>query len=308
MAAQRDPIRDWREQFARRVLNVDFEPLSDGPFRASIKPIFERIMRTAHSPGTTFRDEALVKDGDDRFSLLISQSRNLDVAHHRRELRLGRGDATLMHLCEIGSVGSCDDVGFIAVMVPNSELTARCAGLGGAVMQRLPRQSEALQLLRAYIVCLEKGRFDPSGEARDTICRHVIDLVVLAATPHRPIGESSTSPVVAARLAAALDHITSCFQDPELSLATVAGSLRISPRYLQRLLETSGTSFTARVNELRLQRAFTLLTDGACRISDVALQISFSDISHFNQLFRSRFGDTPRGVRGRGRRANSHEV
>jgi len=77
---------------------------------------------------------------------------------------------------------------------------------------------------------------------------------VLAATPHRPIGESGASAVVAARLGAAVDHVTSCFQDPELSLATVARSLRISPRYLQRLLETSGTSLTARVNELRLQR------------------------------------------------------
>jgi len=106
------------------------------------------------------------------------------------------------------------------------------------------------------------------------------------------------------RRATALDHITSSFQDPELSLETVARDLRISPRYLQRLLETSGTSFTARVNELRLQRAFTLLTetrDGELRISDIALQVGFSDISHFNRLFRSRFGDTPRGVRGQRR-------
>jgi AraC-like DNA-binding protein len=58
------------------------------------------------------------------------------------------------------------------------------------------------------------------------------------------------------------------------------------------------------VNELRLQRAFALLTearDGERRISDVALKVGFSDISHFNRLFRSRFGDTPRGVRGQQR-------
>ena len=34
------------------------------------------------------------------------------------------------------------------------------------------------------------------------------------------------------------------------------------------------------------------------RISDIALQSGFSDISYFNRLFRSRFGDTPSGVRG----------
>jgi AraC-like DNA-binding protein len=61
------------------------------------------------------------------------------------------------------------------------------------------------------------------------------------------------------------------------------------------MLETAGTSFTACVNEMRLQRAFALLTQAL--ISDIALQAGFSDISYFNRLFRSRLGDTPTGVR-----------
>jgi AraC-like DNA-binding protein len=80
----------------------------------------------------------------------------------------------------------------------------------------------------------------------------------------------------------------------------VARRQGISPRYLQRLLETSGTSFSARVNELRLQRAFVLLTEPhgrGRRISDIALQAGFSDVSHFNRMFRRRFGDSPSGVR-----------
>jgi AraC-like DNA-binding protein len=59
-------------------------------------------------------------------------------------------------------------------------------------------------------------------------------------------------------------------------------------------------SFTTYVNELRLQKALMLLTqarDGASRISDLAFQVGFSDVSHFNRLFRSRFGDTPSGIR-----------
>ena len=45
------------------------------------------------------------------------------------------------------------------------------------------------------------------------------------------------------------------------------------------------------LNELRLQRAFKLLTEphgSAPRISDIALEVGFSDISHFNRLFRAR--------------------
>ena len=105
---------------------------------------------------------------------------------------------------------------------------------------------------------------------------------------------------MATRQAAALDYMVSHFSDPELSLAKVAQSLGISPRYLQRLLEPSGTSFTAHITELRLKHAFMLLTaqdlSDVC-ICNIALQAGFSDISHFNRLFRSRFGDTPKGVR-----------
>jgi transcriptional regulator GlxA family with amidase domain len=69
-------------------------------------------------------------------------------------------------------------------------------------------------------------------------------------------------------------------------------------------MASSGTSFTERVSELRLQQAFKLLTephDSAQRICDIALEVGFSDVSHFNRLFRARFGDSPRGVRSAGK-------
>ena len=129
-----------------------------------------------------------------------------------------------------------------------------------------------------------------------------MDLVALAITSQSAIGESCLSAVVAARLNAALHHIKVEFRDPELSVTAVARVMGISPRYLHRLLETSGASFSERVNELRLQQAFMLLTaEPLRRISDIALEVGFSDISHFDRLFRSRFGDTPRGVRGQRR-------
>jgi AraC-like DNA-binding protein len=54
-------------------------------------------------------------------------------------------------------------------------------------------------------------------------------------------------------------------------------------------MASSGTSFTGRVNELRLQGALKLLTEPLTnmqRISDIALEVGFSDVSHFNRLFR----------------------
>jgi AraC-like DNA-binding protein len=305
VAAQRDPIRVWREEYARCCLNLDFEPLTGAPFHFSVTPIFEdlRVVRTRLSPGFVFRDEDLVRDGDDNFGFLISQSRELDTTHRGREVQLGFGDATMMQASGPGSAGSRESFGFFEVMIPPAGWDARSARPGDAIMRRLPRRCEALQLLRGYIRSLEKSRLNGSAEAREIVRRHLIDLVVLAATPHRLIGESNASAVVAARLAAALDQIAARFHEPELSLAVAAHGLRISVRYLQRVLETSGVSFTARVTELRLQRAFALLCEPEPRrISDIALEAGFSDISHFNRLFRARFGDTPSAVRAQGRK------
>ena len=44
------------------------------------------------------------------------------------------------------------------------------------------------------------------------------------------------------------------------------------------------------------------------RICDIALQAGFSDISHFNRLFRSRFGGTPSDVRVEAHNISIREV
>jgi AraC-like DNA-binding protein len=48
---------------------------------------------------------------------------------------------------------------------------------------------------------------------------------------------------------------------------------------------------------LRTNRHPLFAIDQESCLLAVALQAGLSDISHFNRLFRSRFGDTPKGVR-----------
>ena len=298
MAPRRDPIREWRERFARATHSIDFKPISTGPFHAAVIPILAGV-RTTLSPGFTFRDSELVKDrGGDAFSLIISRSKHLEVEQLGRDVRLCHGDATLLRVGETGRVGSHEDFEFSAQIIPYAEVHARGARLDAGVTKRISARSEAMQLLRGYMRSLETRKLQVSQEGRELVRRHLIDLVALAFTSQSRVGESVIGAVASARLNAALECIAERFEEPELSVAAVAHAQGISPRYLQRLIEQSGTSFTAQVNELRLQRAFALLRQsGEMRISDIALQVGFSDLSHFNRLFRSRFGDTPSAVR-----------
>jgi len=104
----------------------------------------------------------------------------------------------------------------------------------------------------------------------------------------------------AERRRAVLTEIARRFCDPEFDLADAARSLGLSRRYIQRLLEGTGKSFTEHVLECRLQRVHAMLMDSRYEhmaIIDIALASGFSDVSHFNHMFRHRFGETPSRVR-----------
>ena len=118
-----DPIREWRDQYARHCLRVDFEPLPGTTFYASVKPIFPElgIVRTESSPGFVFRDQDLVRDGNDSFEIIFAQSPQLNITHQGHEIRLAPGDATIMQASATGRVGSTKRFGFLEVLVSSAE-------------------------------------------------------------------------------------------------------------------------------------------------------------------------------------------
>jgi AraC-like DNA-binding protein len=225
------------------------------------------------------------------------------MSQRGHEIELRAGDAVAILHSEPVTVTYLEGLQF-GLAVPREALTQRVANVEALAMRPVSHRTESLRLLMAYLksAFTEGALADP--KLCDAVLTHIHDLVALAISQCTGLGESSASAVVAARHSAVLDYIAAHFQDPELSLDMVARCQGISPRYLQRLMASSGRSFTGRLNDLRLQRAFDLLTESqtsAQRISDIALEVGFSDVSHFNRLFRTRFGNSPRGVRSAGR-------
>jgi AraC-like DNA-binding protein len=299
-------VREWREQVARHLYHLDFEPGGDpAQFHASFACVMAEpnIGRISLGPGFTFRDQQLLKDGHDGVSLVVAKSRRVSASQIGRELLLDPGESTFLQASHVGRVGSRHGCDVDTITIPANEWEERGVRPHEVLMSRVDRRCEGLMLLRSYVRSLGNGR-PFKADAVQLIRRHISDLVVLTATRCEPVGESMASAVVAARSDAALSEISSRLHDPQLSVGSVAQALKISPRYLQQLLANAGTTFAKYVNELRLARAFSLLIDGgsAKRVSDIALEVGYSDISYFNRLFRSRYGDTPTGIRGSGRR------
>jgi AraC-like DNA-binding protein len=110
----------------------------------------------------------------------------------------------------------------------------------------------------------------------------------------------------ASALRAIKDDVIKHLGSRVLTIDGLAGRHRVTPRYIQRLFENEGTSFTEFVLGQRLARAHRLLSDPRQTertISSIAFEVGFGDLSYFNRVFRRYYGDTPSNVREAAREA-----
>jgi AraC-like DNA-binding protein len=123
--------------------------------------------------------------------------------------------------------------------------------------------------------------------------RRFMDLLVL---PLGAEGEAAQGGGRAARLAHIRREIDRGFAEPGFALPVLAQRVGASPRHVQRLLDSEGTSFVTEVTERRLRRAMELLRSPQHRhlsVLDIAYECGFGTVTHFHRLFRSHCNATP---------------
>jgi AraC-like DNA-binding protein len=135
------------------------------------------------------------------------------------------------------------------------------------------------------------------------ISAHLTDLVSLGLGARGDLALAARrGGLRAVRLKAVLTILEKRFAEPDFSAHKLAAAAGLSERYVNELLYEAGASFTMRLTELRLRQAADRLTragGGGGRISDIAFDCGFNDLSYFNRCFRRRFGLTPSAARGR---------
>lgn len=298
---ERDRLTRWREEFGKTIVSVDIAPLApDAPFRA--EALLQRLpgVRIALCDGSAAeleRTRSQAAASDDSVGMIVNLGEPAWAWQRDAEVALDIGDAVVVRP---GEPGRLRGIRHLALVFPRTSLAERLHDISGVYMKPIPHSREALRLFLRYLRMIQSDMEPAEPAVQQAIVNHIHDLAALAIGASRDAIEHGRGAVAAARLAAVVEYIGKQFADPALSVASVAHQHDISPRYLQELLEQSGASFVARVNELRLKRAFALLTRFPSRgIAEIAAQAGFSNVSHFNRLFRLRFGDSPSGVRSR---------
>lgn len=120
----------------------------------------------------------------------------------------------------------------------------------------------------------------------------------LANVQPRPLpGMTSSRAAIFARVCGRID---ARLAESGLSLAAIAADEHVSARYLQKLFEKSGSSFSAYLRTSRLERCRADLANplyDRLTVSDICYRWGFNDPSYFSHAFRDQFGLSPSAYR-----------
>lgn len=93
-------------------------------------------------------------------------------------------------------------------------------------------------------------------------------------------------------------YITKNYTNPDLSLVQVAAVVNINKKRVSALLkERYELSFKQYINGLRLTEAKRLLTETDRRISEIATSVGYTNVTHFNRVFKQAEEVSPKTYR-----------
>ena len=307
---ERDRVPFFREELSR-VLNVDITPLSEGLPRHAMNyvaagPIGVSLLEG--SPSRYLRTRRHLSDSDENFTLGIFTRGRETISQNGQAIRVATGDGFFMANALPQEAVIPEGAHVTALSIDGASLRALVRHPERAAGDHLAAARPGVALLKGYLQAFAATSDTLTPDLVQSFGGHVLDLVASIIGANRDGAAAvEAGGVKAARLRAVLSAIAARAGDPSFSVEVMAAELAITARYIQSVLEDTGATFSERLLEERLRRAWRLLTDSRSshlKVATVAFDCGFRDLSTFNRAFRRRFGETPTAVRGAARGEN----
>lgn len=101
--------------------------------------------------------------------------------------------------------------------------------------------------------------------------------------------QNAEPPVISRAKAFIQEH-----QTDRLSLGEVAKAVNTSPFYFCKIFKkATGLNFTDYLSRIRIERSKNLLLNPNLRVSEIAFEVGFQSLTHFNRVFKRAVGQSP---------------
>lgn len=215
----------------------------------------------------------------------------------RREASLAPGDFVLMSTDRPYVIDLPNTHELLVVQFPRRLIEHKVRGLDDRLGSAISGACAGGRVFHDFLLSLwhqgDQSHADPDWQAG--VAAVFADLVALAINVapvgRPPAGASRTRERVLALVNARLG-------DPDLRTASIADELGVSPRTVQNVFASMGTTPAGHVIEQRLGRAAEMLiSNPATSVTEIAFDLGFNDSAYFARCFRQHYGKTPSAYR-----------
>jgi len=294
----------WNEVYTSRFAQVTFDPLSRDTFEAELRtgtmgPL--GLARVSYNAADVERTRSHIGRTRQRLFSFVLHLRGRGVfTHYGHNTLLDEGDFTLSDNAEPHHLHLQSPADVIILQSPPDVLNDYLPSPERLCGLRLPAQEgftrTAAAMMRSLVDNLDRGvppRFS------QMVVRNILEVMATSYAMVFDDGVADCS-VAGARRVQARCFIEAHLTEPELTPASVAQALDVSPRYLRMLFAADGETVSGYVLRRRLEECARQLASSLRRgqtITEIAFAGGFNATPHFARAFRRQFGMTPRQYR-----------
>lgn len=150
--------------------------------------------------------------------------------------------------------------------------------------------------IRSLIESMEREYISRETGYLEMVRCHLIEILVHTA---RLASEGEGVARIHPAVAAMAEYLHAHYAQ-SLSLGEMSAKLGYTPQYLSCLFHReTGISLSGFLQRLRVEKSCTMLAQSRMSVSAIAQEVGYSDLKHFNSVFRKHMGISPREFRAR---------
>lgn len=299
---ERDRFPYWREVLCEAYTALSPTIEGDGSFTGRVNAsLIDGINVTTISScrqKVHRRREDISRTPHEVYFLNLQVSGNCRMIQNGREAILSPGEFALVDSTEpyLNDYVSQDWTQF-SFRIPRSLLRPHLRNAQSATAITLTNVSPAAAIAIGFLESVARNADRPQAGGLP-IANSIVDLVAMALGASAPEEDRARTTLRSCLSQDIVRFVATHASDPDLTPTKAAQHFRISVRYVHRLLEESGETFSKLLLRTRLERcAQDLRSNPILSIGEVAFRWGFNDLSHFSRTFKNHFGVTPRDLR-----------
>jgi AraC-like DNA-binding protein len=294
----------WHEVVCRNLVDLEYRLIGKDPFDAafSATPVNDlHLCRVRASPHSAERSSTGISRSSSAmlvFNFVLSGS--LIAEQDGRVAHLKAGDGTFCDADRPYRLHQDKAFDLACIRIPRQDLERRIGHLHHLSAYNLSERGELAPMVFAYLSRLVERAPNLVGSAGVKVSQNFTELLIAMVAEfaeHEPLPLTEYRGLALMRVKQAVERYLG---QASVTCSTIAAELKLSPRYINQLLEAEGTSLSRYIWGRRLERCAEQLTDPVLRgrsVSQIAIENGFNDLTHFSKAFRGRFGVSPREYR-----------